>query len=360
MTTGIFFTLVCGTILLVVGAEFLVKGASRLARSIGISPLVVGLTVVAYGTSAPELAVSVLAGLHGDGHIAIGNVVGSNIANVLLILGLSAVVGPLVVSVQLVRFEVPLMIGVSVLALVFARDGNLSRIEGFVLFAGSIAYTWWAIRKSRTESAAANDEFDKEFGRTDGGRPAVEGLRVGAGIAVMVFGAHLLVEGATALARSIGVSELVIGLTIVAVGTSLPELATSIVASVRGERDIAVGNVIGSNLFNILAVLGLSSSLLPSGIQVAETAIRIDMPIMIGVAASCLPIFFTGYRIDRWEGVLFLAYYAAYIAYLWMGATGSAAAPSFERAMLLFVVPLTAVTLAVIAGRAVMRSRSSD
>jgi cation:H+ antiporter len=347
-----------GTVLLIVGAELLVKGASRLASAVGISPLVIGLTVVAYGTSAPELAVSVMAGLDGDGSIAIGNVVGSNIANVLLILGISAIIGPLVVSAQLVRFDVPLMIGVSLLGFAFAYDGKVSRLEGLVLFAGAIAYTWWAIRKSRSESAAVNDEFAAEYGKAEAHRPVVEALRVALGIAVMVGGARLLVDGATALARALGVSELVIGLTVVAVGTSLPELATSVVAAMRGERDIAVGNVVGSNLFNILSVLGLSAALLPQGIPVAEAAIRLDMPIMIGVAIACLPIFFTGYRIERWEGFLFLAYYAAYIAYLALAATGSATLPSYQRVMMLFVVPLTAVTLGVIALRALMRPRS--
>lgn len=359
MGLGTFVSIAGGTLLLIVGAEFLVRGASRLARTVGISPLVIGLTVVAYGTSAPELAVSVMAGLHGDGSIAVGNVVGSNIANVLLILGLSAIVGPLVVSVQLVRFEVPLMIGVSVLALVFAHDGSVTRVEGSLLFAGAIAYTWWAIRKSRSESAAAAKEYDAEFGGEATHHSTLEALRIVVGIAVMVGGARFLVSGATSLARALGVTELVIGLTVVAVGTSLPELATSIVASIRGERDIAVGNVIGSNLFNILAVLGLSAALLPDGILVAEAAIRLDMPIMIGVAVSCLPIFFTGYRIDRWEGFVFVGYYAAYVVYLWLSVTGSTSLPSYQKVMLLFVVPLTVVTLAVVVIHSVMRSRDT-
>jgi cation:H+ antiporter len=360
MELGMFVSTAVGTLLLIVGAELLVKGASRLARSFGIQPLVIGLTVVAYGTSAPELAVSVMAGLHGDGSIAVGNVVGSNIANVLLILGISAIVGPLVVSVRLVRFEVPLMIGVSLLALALSYDGVISRLEGILFFCGAIGYTWWAIRRSRAESSEIDtQEFDAEFGGQPAKRPILEGLRVIGGIAVMVVGAKLLVDGATTLARSLGVTELVIGLTVVAVGTSLPELATSIVASIRGERDIAVGNVIGSNLFNILAVLGLSSALLPDGIPVAAAAIRLDMPIMVGVAVSCLPIFFTGYRIDRWEGFLFLGFYAAYVAYLWMNATGAASLPSYEKVMLLFVVPLTAVTLAVVALHAFVRSKNT-
>jgi cation:H+ antiporter len=348
MALGTFAFLLGGMLLLILGAELLVKGASRLASNFGISPLVIGLTVVAYGTSAPELAVSVMAGIHGDPGIAVGNVVGSNIANVLLILGVSALIGPLVVAQQLVRFEVPLMIGVSCLAWAFARNGNVSRLEGAILFAGAVAYTWWAIRKSRNESAEVAKEYEAEFGERTASRPALEVVRVGVGIAVMVGGARALVDGATTLARSLGVTDLVIGLTVVAVGTSLPELATSIVAAVRGERDIAVGNVIGSNLFNILAVLGLSAGLLPSGVPVAEAAIRLDIPIMIVVAAACMPIFFTGFRIDRWEGILFLGYYVAYLAYLWLSATGSASLPSYGKVMSLFVLPLTAITLAIV------------
>ncbi len=317
---------VLGLILLVAGAELLVRGASRLAARFGISALVIGLTVVAFGTSAPELAVSIKAGLAGQADIALGNVVGSNIFNVLFILGVAALIVPLVVSQQLVRIEVPLVIGVSVLLLVMALDGNISGFDGMLLFAGIVAYTVFTVRQSRKESAAVRVEYAQEFGD----------------------GAHWLVEGAVAFARMFGVSELIIGLTIVAAGTSLPELATSVVAALRGERDIAVGNVIGSSLFNILAIVGIASMITPGGLAVAPTLIRFDIPVMIAVALACLPIFASGHLIARWEGALFLGYYAVYVLYLILAATQHAALPAFSAATLGLVLPLTAVTLIVL------------
>ncbi len=308
-----------GLALLVAGAEGLVRGASRLAAVVGVSPLVIGLTVVAYGTSAPELAVSVKAALEGQPDLALGNVVGSNLFNVLFILGLSALITPLAVAQQLVRFDVWVMIGVSAAALLLGLDGRVGRVDGFVLVAGGVAYTAWCIRQSRRENAAVQTEYAAEFGR-----PARAGLSAGlanvalvlVGLALLVLGSRWLVTSAVVIARALGVSELVIGLTIVAAGTSLPEVATSIVAALKGERDIAVGNVVGSNIFNILVVLGGAAVVAPQGVAVARSALWVDMPLMIVVSAACLPIFFTGYRISRLEGTLFLVGYAAYTAYL--------------------------------------------
>ncbi|WP_312395144.1 calcium/sodium antiporter [Stutzerimonas kunmingensis] len=356
MTLMTFVYLLAGLVLLVAGAEVLVRGAAKLAAQFGISPLVIGLTVVAFGTSAPETAVSVQAALNGSGDIAIGNVVGSNIANVLLILGVTALVAPLVVSRQLIRLDVPIMIGASLVTFGLAWDGELSRIDGALLFAAVVAYTLFLIISSRREKAAeADDEFAKEFGLHEPAKPHAGLINAGlviAGLVLLVVGSNFLVEGAVALARALGLSELVIGLTVIAVGTSLPELATSIMAAFRGERDIAVGNIVGSNIFNLLAVLGLASLVSPLPIGVSSSALAFDFPVMIAVAVACLPIFFAGYCIKRWEGALFVAYYVAYTLYLVLTSTGRPFAETFGDAMLGYALPLTAITLLVIAGRA--------
>jgi len=318
--------LVAGLVLLVAGAEALVRGASRLAALVGISPLVIGLTIVAYGTSSPGLAGSSSAVLRGGADLAIGNVVGSNIFNVALILGISAMITPLAIAQQLIRIDVPLMIGVSFLLWGMAIDGSISRPEGIVLFAGAVSYTVFAIVQSRRETAEVREEYGEEFGIVE---PATTGtigrnvLFIVAGFAMLVFGSDWLIEGAVAAARAFGVSELIISLTMVAAGTSLPELATSLVAAARGERDIAVGNVVGSNIFNILAVLGVAGTIAPHPIVVAPDALRFDIPAMTIVAAICIPIFFTGKTITRWEGAIFVMVYVVFFALLVARATHS-------------------------------------
>jgi cation:H+ antiporter len=357
MTSTVLALLILGLILLVVGAELLVRGASRLAAAVGISPLVVGLTVVAFGTSAPELAVSVQSALSGQADLALGNVVGSNIFNVLFILGLSALITPLVVSHQLVRLDVPVMIGVSVLLLLLSLDGVIGRWQGGLLFAGIVAYTWFLIGQSRRESAAAASSAGEvqDAGRGMRGSWGRNVALVIGGLVLLVLGSRWLVNGAIELASSLGVSELVIGLTIVAAGTSLPEVATSVLASIRGERDIAVGNVVGSNIFNILAVLGISGLVAPEGIEVVRSAVAFDIPVMTAVALACLPIFFSGYLIARWEGALFMGYYVAYTLYLVIHSADHALVPAFQTAMLFFVVPMTAITLLIVGIRTLRR-----
>lgn len=356
MSVMTFVYLIAGLVLLVAGAEVLVRGAAKLAAQFGIPPLVIGLTVVAFGTSAPETAVSVQAALNGSGDLAIGNVIGSNIANVLLILGLTALVAPLIVSRQLIRLDVPIMIGASLVTYALAWDGSLSRLDGALLFAAVVAYTLFLVISSRREKAAeADDEFAKEFGLDEPAKPYAGLINAGlviAGLVLLVLGSNFLVEGAVELARALGLSELVIGLTVIAIGTSLPELATSILAAIRGERDIAVGNIVGSNIFNLLCVLGLASLVSPQAIAVSANALAFDFPVMIAVAVACLPIFFAGYTINRWEGLLFIAYYIAYTLYLVMSSTGRPFAETFGDAILGYALPLTAITLIVIAGRA--------
>jgi len=342
-----------GLLLLVVGAEALVRGASRLASAVGISPLVIGLTVVAYGTSAPELVVSVTAGLAGQTDIALGNVVGSNIFNVLFILGLSALIAPLVVSQQLVRLDVPLMIAVSLLTFLISLDGRIDRVEGILCVAGIIIYTLFLIRHSRKAGQGVGNHQEASGNQP---RTSATVLYIVGGLGLLVLGASWLVESAVTIAQLLGVSELIIGLTIVAAGTSLPEVATSIVATIRGERDIAVGNIVGSNIFNILMVLGLSGVIAPDGIHVSPAALHFDIPIMIAVAVACLPIFFTGQVIARWEGVVFLGYYIAYTLYLVLAAAEHAALAIFSAAMAWFVIPLTVLTLLLVTLRALRSS----
>ncbi len=350
-----------GLFALIAGANLLVRGAATLAAVLGISPLVIGLTVVAFGTSSPELAVSVQSAWSGKTDLAVSNVVGSNIFNVLFVLGLSALIAPLVVAEQLVRKEVPIMIAASVLLLVFAHGGHISRWEGGVLFALVVAYTVFLIVAARREGQSASQDYEREYGdaaRRRGSHLAPQVGFVIAGLVLLVLGSDLLVKAAVQTARILGLSEVVIGLTIVAAGTSLPEVAASVAASVKGERDIAVGNVVGSNLFNLLAVLGVSSLVSPAGLAVAPSLIAFDIPIMIAVAIACLPIFFSGFRIARWEGALFFGYYLSYVAYLVLAATGHDALPVFSRVMLLFVLPLTAITLIVVLVREISARRS--
>jgi cation:H+ antiporter len=352
-------TLLGGIVVLTVGAEVLVRSASALAVAARISPLVIGLTVVAFGTSTPELVVSIQSSLRGQTDIALGNVVGSNILNVLLILGLSALIIPLRVAQKLVRADVPLMIGLSILVALMGWDGQIGLWDSLLLTAGLIAYTSWGIVQSRREQEAIKQEYAAEFGgaspQTSAGKLLLNVALVGLGLVLLVFGSHWFTDAAITIARELGISELVIGLTIVAAGTSLPEAATSVMAAIRGERDIAVGNAVGSNLFNIMGVLGLSGIVSSQGITVSETALYFDIPVMIAVAIACLPIFFTGHLIARWEGGLFLSYYFAYMAYIILAETNPAVTRTFAAIMFAFVLPLTIITLVATVVRAVRR-----
>jgi len=336
---------------LIIGATLLVRGASGLALSFGISPLVVGLTIVAFGTSAPELGVSIGASLAGQNDLAVGNVVGSNIFNVLFILGISALITPLVVNRQIISQEVPVMIVVSVLLLLLSLDGYIGMIDGAFLFVLLLLYTGFLIRQSRRQSMQTDAGLCVEQ------KPAsevtwdstvpVQLVLITAGLIALVFGSDSLVTSSVVFAQQLGVSDLVIGLTIVAAGTSMPELATSITAALKGERDIAVGNVIGSNTFNILGCLG-ASGLISSepGLLISPAVLGFDVWVMLAVSVACLPVFMIGREISRWNGMAFLGYYVAYVAYL-IVANEQQDAMSHWRVAMLGLVLLTVVTVLV-------------
>jgi cation:H+ antiporter len=273
----------------------------------------------------------------------------------LFILGVAVSITPLLVSAQLIRRDVPVMIGVSLLLFVMALDGKISQREGALLLLGGIGYTAWSIWQSRRENQKLKDQFVQEFSYSPltGARQTV--IQIGyvlVGVGLLVLGSNWLVNGAVSIAEYLGVSQLIIGLTIVAAGTSLPEVATSVVASLRGQRDIAVGNVVGSNIFNILSVVGLAAFVSPQGLNVSHAALAFDLPVMVAVAIACLPIFFTGGVIARWEGALFLTYYLVYMFYLLLSATHSQILPVYTTSMLIFVLPVTVMTIGISLARA--------
>ena len=300
-------------VVLYFGANALVKGAASLAERLGVSALVVGLTVVAFGTSTPELIVSVQAAMEGFGGISIGNVVGSNIANIGLILGLSALIYPLKAHMQLIRFDTPIMIATALLFLVLFLDQRIGRIEGIVFLAGIIAYTVFNVIKSRKEKQKlVINEFEESIPKVSR-HWALDVLFIVLGLAALIVGSEFLVDNAVGLARLLGLSEAVIGLTIVAVGTSTPELATSVVAAIKKQPDIAIGNIVGSNIFNILGILGVASLVKPISspeINITDTLMMIFMSLLL------LPFIKTGFTLRRWEGGLMLAIYAGYVVYL--------------------------------------------
>ncbi|HSW32940.1 MAG TPA: calcium/sodium antiporter [Steroidobacteraceae bacterium] len=361
MATHAFFFLL-GLAALVLGAESLVRGASKIALSLGISPLVVGLTIVAVGTSSPEVAVSVGAVLNGNTDIAIGNVVGSNILNVLLVLGIGALIAPLAVHSQLIRQEVPIMIGASLLLVVLIVDGRLGRLDALLLLVLMAGYMTFLVVQSRAEGKQLRDEYAEAVCRPGewDSHWAVQALLILVGLGLLVLGSDWMVDAAVAFARVMGVSDLVIGLTVIAVGTSMPEIAASIMAAVRGERDIAVGNVIGSNTFNILGCLGISGMVSRDGLSIAPAVLNFDLWVMVAVAVACLPVFIAGREIGRGKGLMFLGYYAAYVAYLILGAQQHDALDEYSAIMIGFVLPITIVTLVAILIREQKRDASDE
>ena len=332
-----------GLVLLVLGAELLVRAALRLAQRLHVRPLIIGLSLVAFGSTAPQLTVSLQAAYQGAPDVAVGSVIGSNIFNVLVILGLAALIIPLRVSRQLVRLDIPLMIAASTLVYLLAANGHLGRVEGLLLLVGLAGYLLMLWHQSR------------HYART---YPAPEAVPTGAkrywtgavvqillGLGLLSLAGHLLLEAAVEVATDLGLSERVIGLTVVAVCTSLPELAAALIAALRGEREVAVGTVIGSNLFNLLAVLGVTALVTPEPLSISPNALAFDLPVMLGVAALSLPVFYSGYRVTRAEGLVFLCLYLAYGLHVVTFTTGMPLAGRLEQLMLFYVLPVLGVVM---------------
>jgi len=312
ITTDIFL-FIAGIIMLFLGGESLIRGASRLARTMGIRPIVIGLTVVGFGTSAPEFVVCIIASLKGSSDIVLGNIVGSNIANLGLILGIAALIRPITIHMKIIKAEVPLMIFLSIALYALSLNLGLGRIEGAFLLACLVAFTIYSYRAAMRESRLVREEY-KEFIGANGSRLG-QGVFILAGLLLLVIGARLIVESAISIATVFGISEVVIGIAAVAVGTSLPELATSIVAALRKENDIIVGNIVGSNIFNI-GMLGLVSLIKPVGVN--PELLRFEYPVMLALALLILPVMRTGHRASRAEGLILLIIYSAFILTLFI------------------------------------------
>ena len=311
-----------GMLALIAGADWLVQGAVRISQRLCISPVVIGLTVVAFGTNAPELAVTMQAARSGSPDIAIGNIIGSNIQNLLLVLGFSALFVSLRVSRRIVLIDLPLLLVLSLALLAMASDGQISTTDGLLLLGTLAAYTWLSIRHGRTSPDAASVVVDTERDQTGSTRvTAISIAKVAAGLLLLSFGGEVFVRSASELARRLGMSELTVGITVVAFGTSLPEIVTCVLAAVRGHRELAVGNVVGSNLFNILCVLGITSSTVPGGLPLSPTVAAFDLPLMVAITVLVYAVCVTGNRVVRGEGLLLLAIFVSYVG--WLTATTS-------------------------------------
>ncbi|PSS58017.1 calcium/sodium antiporter [Pseudomonas sp. BBP2017] len=332
-----------GLLLLVIGAELLVRSALRVASSLQVRPLIIGLSLVAFGSSAPQLTVSLQAAYTGAPDVAVGSVIGSNIFNILVTLGLAALIIPLRVSRQLVRLDIPLMIAASLLVYLLAFNELLGRLEGALLLLGLFAYL--AILWHQSRHYARTFPAPGPRPQQGSGFWITSLLLMLAGLGLLSVAGHLLLEAAVEVASDLGLSERVIGLTVVAVCTSLPELATSLIAALRGEREIAVGNVIGSNLFNLLAVLGLTALVAPEPLSISPNALDFDLPVMLGVAALSLPVFYSGYRVTRAEGLVFLGLYLAYGLHVVAFTTGMPLATRLEKLMLFYALPVLGALL---------------
>ena len=339
------FEIVAGILLLFGGGELFVAGSVALSLLFGIPQIVIGLTVVSMGTSAPELFVSLLSTIQGGAGgdaIAVSNVVGSNIFNVLIVLGASAAVMPRRVKSRLVRRDVPLLLGVSMATWGMASGGRLTWVAGLALITGTVINLLWEIRSAKEESSEASDDMD-----TDGAAPApVAAAKLAAGLGLLVLGSQVLVKGAIAAAQGLGVSETVIGLTIVAAGTSMPELVTSLVAAYRGKADLAIGNVVGSNLLNQLVILGLCALVSGErGLGVDPVMLVRDFPIMVLTTLACLPIFWTGGVITRLEGWILIALYGLYVIEQILSSTASTASDEFRLIALVAILPALLIFL---------------
>lgn len=345
-----------GLALLLGGAELLIRGAVSIAERLHIPQLIIGLTIVGFGTSSPELAVSVRSAVENHADIAFGNVVGSNIFNILFILGISSLISPVKISRQLIIWDVPLMIGISLLTAFLVQDLNISQREGWALCCMLVGYVWVSIQIARKAKKFAEGSLVEARSQSTMRLPTAV-CAISLGLYLLVTGATFIVEGAIQVARLLGASELVISLTIVAAGTSLPEITTSILSSVKGKQDLSVGNVIGSNIFNLLGVLGLSAVCSTNGLSVPQAAINFDLLIMVATALACAPIFFTGQSISRWEGALFIGYYIAYTVYLILFSTDHSVLPAYSKILGVFCIPMTVLGLLISVGIQIRNKR---
>ena len=339
---------IAGLAALIFGAELFLKAVDHFGLKWGVSPLIMGLTVVAFATGAPELAISLKAAMNGSADLVLGNIVGSNIANILLILGITAVIAPINITARIVRIDLPIVIAASMSLYFLARDGELSMFDGIILLLELSAYSFYTflhIKKTRNQGAEEGEIFEYDEDPEDLAKGSWFyfkniGLLV-IGLALIVFGSDWMVNSAVEIATVLGMSELVIGLTIVSIGTSLPEVATSLSAARKGKADIAVANVLGSNLYNIMLTLGLTLVIAPNVLDVSPQAIVLDLPFMVAVSLSCIPIFVAGFNITRSDGLIFLFYYATYLAYLVLLALNNSMTNRIEQAMLYVVLPIT-------------------
>lgn len=314
---------IAGLVIIILAAEFVLRGASRLAARLGIKPIIIGLTVVSVGTSVPELAVGITAVSEGSGSLAVGNIAGTNILNILFILGLSAAIRPLPLQLLSIRFDVPVMIVSAIALFLMALDGQLSRFEGILLTMAAVIYAIAIIRISKKESAKMRQEYAEEYGSQVllKEKNSVLGwvgniILMIAGLVLSMVGADLLVAGAVSIAQAMGVSDAIIGLTIVAIGTSAPELATTIMATIKNDRDVAVGNLIGSSISNILSILGVTCIVAPNGVDVSEDILWLDLPMAAAVAIVCYPVFRSDRMVTRREGIIFVSAYLIYLTFL--------------------------------------------
>lgn len=315
---------VAGVIALVFGAEVMVRGSANMATRLGIRPIVVGLTVVSIGTSMPELAVGVVSAAEGSGALAVGTIAGTNVVNLMLILGLSALVRPLAIEMRTLHLELPVMAAAAVLFWALAANGELSRLDGVALAVGAIVYTVVVVRASRRESHQVAAEFALAYSEDTipDSKPPDDrhiarsvGMTLG-GIVIVLVGAEWLVDAAVAMARGFRVSDALIGLTIVAIGTSAPEIVTTVVSTLRGERDIGVGNLLGSTIYNILLVLGVTCLVPAHGLALPPALVQVDIPVMVAATLVCIPIFIHGRKVHRVEGGTMVTAYLVYLMFL--------------------------------------------
>ncbi|MFZ5980651.1 MAG: calcium/sodium antiporter [Candidatus Zixiibacteriota bacterium] len=331
--------LIIGLIALLVGADQLVRSATKIALFFGLSPLVIGLTVVAFGTSAPEVAVALSGSLNSHTDLGFGNVIGSNIFNLLFILGLMTVFTPLRIERNVVRIDMPLLIIVSAGFLALALDSRLSKIDGVILLLALVLFTVFTLRRGKMDKKEIEQDLRGRWKAISRGALAIQFIILPLSVILLGRGSDWVVEGSTALARGMGIDEFVVGLTVVAVGTSLPELVTSLLALMHDRRDMAVGNIVGSNIFNILGVVPVMALVSSNGVIITQSSMSMDLPVLLASVVLCFPIFFSGYRISRWEGVFFLLFYLVYMVFFAIDNDPNSLFGTYMRILMIYVVP---------------------